>query len=111
MQKLFGGPPGAVIARLGVISIIVGVILTSIGIHPYDIVNSLSRLVIRIYDMGFDAVAWLFTYLWLGALVVVPIWAVARIYSAVVRSGDNDAPGGKAGYSPGNHGTGARSSQ
>jgi len=93
VKKIFGGPPGAVIVRLGVISVIVGVILTSIGIRPYDIVNSLSRLVIRIYDMGFDAVAWLFTYLWLGALVVVPIWAISRFYSVVVRRGDADASG------------------
>ncbi|MFV2092156.1 MAG: DUF6460 domain-containing protein [Hyphomicrobiales bacterium] len=92
VKKFFGGPPGAVIIRLGVVSVIVGVILTSIGIRPYDIVNSLSRLVIRIYDMGFDAIGWLFAYLWLGALVVVPIWAISRIYSVVVRGGDVDAP-------------------
>ena len=34
---------------------------------------------LRIWDMGFDAVRWLGHYLLLGAAVVVPLWLIVRL--------------------------------
>ena len=80
-ERFFGGAPGAVAARLVVMSVIVGIIFSAIGIHPYELIESVQRLALRLYDMGFEAVEWLFGYLWLGALVVVPVWFVSRIWN------------------------------
>ena len=33
----------------------------------------------RVWDMGFDAVRWLWRYLLLGAVVVMPIWLIVRL--------------------------------
>lgn len=82
MYNFFGGSPGSVILRLAVISIIVGVVLSTIGLDPYDIVRSIRLLVRHIYEMGFDAVEWLFRYFVLGAIIVFPIWLIGRLIAA-----------------------------
>lgn len=79
MERFFGGNPGIVLIRLAVISLIVGIILSALGLSPYDIINSIKTLAQRIYDMGFDAIEWVFRYFLLGAVVVFPIWLVMRV--------------------------------
>jgi hypothetical protein len=58
---------------------LIGVILEVLGLDPWNIIESLKRLVLHIWDMGFDAVRWVWRYLLLGAAVVVPIWLVVRL--------------------------------
>ena len=60
-------------------SILIGVILEVLGLDPWNVIDSLRRLVLRVWDMGFDAVRWLWRYLLLGAALVVPIWLVVRL--------------------------------
>jgi hypothetical protein len=79
LNQFFGGPPLSVIFRLILVSILIGVILEVIGLDPWNIIESLKRLVLHIWDMGFDALRWLWRYLLLGAAVVVPIWLVVRV--------------------------------
>ena len=79
VNRFFGGPPLSVIFRLILLSILIGVILEVLGLDPWNIIDSLRRLVLRVWDMGFDAVRWLWRYLLLGAAVVVPIWLVVRL--------------------------------
>jgi hypothetical protein len=82
VTRFFGGPPLSVIFRLALLSILVGVIMEALGFDPWDILNSLRRLAQHIWDMGFDAVRFLWRYLLLGAAVVVPIWLLVRIARA-----------------------------
>ena len=79
LTRFFGGSPGRVMVQLAVMSFVLGVILSALGVSPFDIVDSLKRLALRIYNMGFDAVVWGFRYLVLGAVVVVPVWLVMRL--------------------------------
>ena len=79
ITRFFGGPPLSVIFRLILLSILIGVILQVLGLDPWNIFDSLRRLVLRVWDMGFDAVRWLWRYLLLGAVVVVPIWLIVRL--------------------------------
>jgi hypothetical protein len=69
----------SVIFRLVLLSILIGVILQVLGLDPWNILESLRRLVLRVWDMGFDALRWLWRYLLLGAVVVVPIWVIVRL--------------------------------
>lgn len=80
--RIFGGSPLAVLGRLVLVSILVGVVLSTLGLDPFDIVRSLERLIRSIWDMGFDAFRWLWRYLLLGAVIVVPIWIVMRLINA-----------------------------
>jgi len=79
VARFFGGPPLSVIFRLVLLSILIGVILEVLGLDPWNVIDSLRSLVLRIWDMGFDAVRWLWRYLLLGAALVMPIWLVMRL--------------------------------
>lgn len=79
VTRFFGGPPLSVIFRLILLSILIGVILQVLGLDPWNIFESFGRLVLQVWDMGFDAVRWLWRYLLLGAVVVVPIWLIVRL--------------------------------
>jgi hypothetical protein len=79
LARFFGGPPLSVIFRLILLSILIGVILEVLGLDPLHIIESLRTLALRIWDMGFDAIRWLWRYLLLGAAVVVPIWLIIRL--------------------------------
>jgi len=78
-SRFFGGPPLSVIFRLVLLSILIGVILEVLGLDPWNVIDSLRSLLLRIWDMGFDAVRWLWRYLLLGAALVVPIWLIMRL--------------------------------
>lgn len=80
--RFFGGSPLAVLGRLLLVSILVGVILSVLGLDPFDIVHSLERLIRSLWDMGFDAVRWLWRYFLLGAVIVIPIWLITRLINA-----------------------------
>jgi hypothetical protein len=82
MTRIFGGSPLAVFARLVLVSILVGVVLSALGLDPFDIVHSIERLIRSIWDLGFDAIRWLWRYLLLGAVIVLPIWILMRVFNA-----------------------------
>jgi hypothetical protein len=82
MNRWLGGSPLAVLTRLVLVSILVGVILAALGFDPWNIVESIRALVQRLWDMGFDAVRWLWRYFLLGAVIVIPIWIIIRLINA-----------------------------
>jgi 8-oxo-dGTP pyrophosphatase MutT (NUDIX family) len=65
--------------RLAIISIVVGVVLSVFGITPRNFFARLDELARWIYDLGFGAVEWLLDYMVLGAMIVVPMWLLARL--------------------------------
>jgi hypothetical protein len=77
-----GGSPLAVLGRLILLSILVGVILSALGLDPFDIIHSLERLIRSIWNMGFDAIRWVWRYFLLGAVIVIPIWILMRVFNA-----------------------------
>ena len=82
VTRIFGGSPLAVLGRLILVSILVGVILSAVGLDPFDIVRSVRRLIQAVWDMGFDAFNWLWRYFLLGAVIVIPIWLLMRLLNA-----------------------------
>jgi hypothetical protein len=79
LARLFGGPPLSVIVRLILLSILVGVVLHATGLDPWNIFDSIRRFVLAIWDMGFDALRWVWRYFLLGAVLVLPIWILTRL--------------------------------
>ena len=82
VTRFFGGSPLAVLVRLILISILVGVVLSAFGLDPWNIIPSLKRFVLDIWDMGFDAIRWVWRYFLLGAIIVIPIWLIVRLMRA-----------------------------
>ena len=85
VTRFFGGPPLWVLVRLILLSVLVGVILSALGLDPMNIARSLERLVRGIWDMGWDAVSWVWRYFLLGAVLVLPIWLIVRLVKAPAR--------------------------
>ena len=82
VTKVFGGSPLAVLGRLILLSILIGVILSALGLDPFDIVHSIERLIRSLWNLGFDAFRWLWRYFLLGAVIVIPIWLLTRLLNA-----------------------------
>jgi hypothetical protein len=82
VSRFLGGPPLAVLGRLVLLSILVGVILHALGLDPWNILSSIQALLRQVWDMGFDVVRWLWRYFLLGAAIVLPIWLIARMVKA-----------------------------
>jgi hypothetical protein len=77
-----GGPPLAVLGRLVLLSVLVGVILHVLGLDPWNILSSVQTLLRQVWDMGFDVIVWLWRYFLLGAAIVLPIWLISRFLKA-----------------------------
>jgi Family of unknown function (DUF6460) len=64
LYRFLGGSPLAVAFRLILLSILVGVVLAAIGFDPFDAIN------------------WLWRYFLLGAVIVIPLWLLSRMFGA-----------------------------
>ncbi len=89
-RSIFGGNPLGVVIRLILLSIVVGIVLSTLGITPANLFQRLDILARRIYDLGFGSVEWLFSHLLLGAMLVVPIWLLARVFGLIGGRGQDD---------------------
>ena len=81
LTRFFGGAPLAVLLRLFVVSLIVGALLMWLDIHPRDVIRGFENFILRIWNMGFEAVRELGQYVLAGAVIVLPVWLVMRLLS------------------------------
>jgi Family of unknown function (DUF6460) len=81
LSRFLGGWQLAAAFRLVLLSILVGVVLAAIGFDPWNIIHSIRMLFQRLWDLGFDAINWLWRYFLLGAVIVIPIWLLSRMFS------------------------------
>ena len=88
LDQIFGGNPVGVIVRLVILSVVVGIVLSALGITPDNIVYRLGLLIERIYSMGWGAVKWALGYFLIGAVIVIPIWILSRLFGGS-RSGND----------------------
>ena len=79
LVRVLGGPPLSVLARLLMLSLIVGALLMWLEIHPAEIIENVERLLRRLWNLGFGAVRVVLEYVIAGAVIVVPIWLVLRL--------------------------------
>jgi hypothetical protein len=80
-ERFFGGSPAEVILKLAITSVIIGVVLSFFGLSPNNLYDAMIRLGDWISSLGLDAVKKVFHYLLLGAIIVVPLWLLSRIFS------------------------------
>ncbi len=90
-NTLFGGNPVSVLIRLAVISIVVGIVMSALGIDLGNFFDRINTLLRNLYDMGFGAIEWVLQYMLLGALIVVPIWLITRVVGASRSKGGNES--------------------
>ena len=78
-KQFFGDSITGTVIRLVLLSIVVGIVLAALGIRPENIVYHLQILIRRIYDLGFGVIGSALHYFLLGAVIVIPIWFIARL--------------------------------
>jgi hypothetical protein len=78
LRRFIGGSPFGVFIRLALLSILIGFVLTVLGLDPRNILWSIEALIRAIFNLGFDAIGWVWSYFLLGAAVVIPIWLIMR---------------------------------
>ncbi len=81
-NTFLGGSVLGVLVRLTILSIVVGIILSALGITHDNFFYQINVLLRRIYDLGFGAIESVLGYFILGAMVVVPIWFISRLIKA-----------------------------
>lgn len=79
VARWMGGSPVWVLVRLILLSVVVGVILSALGLDPLNILQSIERLVRNLFNFSFEAVERLWRYFLLGAVIVLPLWLIMRI--------------------------------
>ncbi len=82
LARFMGGRPGAVILKLAVLSVVVGALLHVAGLSPVSLLRGVEALVRSVIGTGWDAARNLAEFALYGAMVVVPVWLIARAVSA-----------------------------
>lgn len=95
IHRVLGGSPLTVSVRLLVVSLLVGALMTWLGIDAADLLAELQLGFERLYGTGFAALSNVGRTIMAGAAVVVPIWVVARLlsYRSPRARGGLDDPG------------------
>ena len=81
LHRFLGGSPVAVLLKLVVVSLLVGVLLMWLNIRPLDVFRILSDLGERLWALGLDGLREFGTYIVAGGAIVVPLWLLSRVLS------------------------------
>jgi len=79
-RQFFGDSVAGTLIRLVLLSVVVGVIFSALGITPVNLIERLETLIRNFMNMGVDAFYWAFKYFVLGAVIVFPIWFLVRLF-------------------------------
>jgi hypothetical protein len=82
LTRFLGGNPGSVVLKLAIISIIVGALLHLAGLSPVSLLRGIEAMIRSLIGTGWDAVRNIAEFALYGAMVVVPIWLIARAMAA-----------------------------
>ena len=82
LNRFLGGSPLAVLGKLILLSILIGVVLSALGLDPWNIVESVRAAVPQHLGHGLRRGALAVAYFLLGAVLVIPIWLILRIVRA-----------------------------
>ena len=70
----------ATIVKLIVASLLVGLALSLVDVSPEEILRGLGGWVQRIFSVFVGMVRWAVPYALLGAVIVVPLWAINKLW-------------------------------
>ncbi len=81
LQRYLGGSPLVVLVKLIVLSLIVGAIMTGLGLTPANLVRQAVEAAHALFGLGFETLRNVGGYVVTGAVIVIPIWILTRILS------------------------------
>lgn len=86
VTRFFGGPPGMVLLRLVLLSIVIGVVFAAFGLDPRNLVGAFRHLFDTLVANSAQLIESVVRYFLLGAMVVFPVWLVIRLLKSGSRS-------------------------
>lgn len=82
LERLFGGPPVVVLLKLLFVCLLLGIVMSALGLTPGNLLERLVHVVRSVFGLGFEAVRDFGRYVVTGAVIVVPLWLVSRLLAA-----------------------------
>jgi hypothetical protein len=79
VNRFLGDSLWRVALKLLIASLLLGIVLATLGLSPRDIYRRLFDWVERLWSLGFDAVLQFADYIVLGAAIVVPLFLIIRL--------------------------------
>jgi hypothetical protein len=80
LERAMGGSPLSVIVKLIFLSLIVGAIMAFLGLTPRSLFQAIGTFVSSILNLGTDAIREVAQWLVAGALIVIPVWLLLRLF-------------------------------
>ena len=82
MQDFLGGSPLSVLVRLVFLSLLVGAFLAFLDITPMQLIDRVLGGLRSVFGLSFEAVRDIGRWILYGAMIVVPIWLLTRLFRA-----------------------------
>ncbi|MCP5368132.1 MAG: hypothetical protein H6907_19115 [Hyphomicrobiales bacterium] len=70
---------GPTLAKIVVLSFVVGLALHFFDIDPARLLDNFGETALMVFEKGVQFIQWAAKYILLGAVVVVPLWAIVWI--------------------------------
>lgn len=83
MQDFLGGSPLSILVKLIFLSLLVGALLAFLNVTPFELVDRIMRLLRSMFGLSFEALRDIGRWVLYGAIIVVPIWVLMRLFRAV----------------------------
>lgn len=80
LSRVMGGSPLGVVARLILLSFLVGAALAWLDIRPAELLWWAQNIVRRVWAFGWEGLREGANYVLVGAMVVVPLWLLSRLF-------------------------------
>jgi hypothetical protein len=81
MNRFIGGSPASVLAKLIFLSLLVGAFMAFLDITPFGLIEGLFDWVRSVLDLSLDTVKDVGLWILYGAIIVVPLWLLSRLFS------------------------------
>lgn len=81
IERFLGGSLLSVLVRLFFISLLVGASMAFLGLSPASLVESALNFLRSLGDLGFGTLRQVGGWVIAGAIVVVPLWLIGRLFA------------------------------
>jgi hypothetical protein len=80
LNRFLGGSPASVLVKLIFLSLLVGAFMAFLGLTPFRLVGQVLDWLRSIFDLSFETVQEIGRWILYGAVIVVPIWLLSRLF-------------------------------
>ena len=80
MNRFIGGSPASVLAKLLFLSLLVGAFMAFLDITPFRLIEGLFNWIRSVLDLSLDTVKEVGLWILYGAVIVVPLWLLTRLF-------------------------------